>query len=72
AQAFNQPVVQDFSKQFEAVIKEHNIPWENIYNIDEKGIQLGGGQNSNGPHFFFSRLTVKITQFMGVVWSWLQ
>ncbi|EGN99148.1 hypothetical protein SERLA73DRAFT_152834 [Serpula lacrymans var. lacrymans S7.3] len=54
AQAFNQPVVQDFFKQFEAVIKEHNIPWENIYNMDEKGIQLGGGQNSNGRRFFFS------------------
>ncbi|EGO02982.1 hypothetical protein SERLA73DRAFT_70454 [Serpula lacrymans var. lacrymans S7.3] len=55
AQAFNQPVVQDFFKQFEAVIKEHNIPWENIYNMDEKGIQLGGGRNSNGHCFFFSR-----------------
>ncbi|EGO28488.1 hypothetical protein SERLADRAFT_346477, partial [Serpula lacrymans var. lacrymans S7.9] len=55
AQAFNFPVVQDFFRQFEAVIEEHDIPWENVYNMDEKGIQLGGGRKSNGRLFFFCR-----------------
>ncbi|EGN93341.1 hypothetical protein SERLA73DRAFT_64001, partial [Serpula lacrymans var. lacrymans S7.3] len=53
--AFNRNIVQDFFEKLDKVLKENEIPWENVYNMDEKGIQLGGGRKSNGHHFFFSR-----------------
>jgi len=43
ARSFNFPVVHDYFGKLNAVIHEHNIPPENIYNMDEKGCQLGGG-----------------------------
>lgn len=30
---------------------EHEVPIENLYNMDEKGIQLGGGWKQNGQKF---------------------
>jgi len=36
-------------------MKENKIPWENVYNMDEKGIQLGGGRKGNGRKYFYSR-----------------
>jgi len=55
AQAFNYTAVNDHFIKLEKVIKENNIPWENIYNMDEKGIQLGGGRKGDGRKYFFSR-----------------
>ncbi|KIK92326.1 hypothetical protein PAXRUDRAFT_147597, partial [Paxillus rubicundulus Ve08.2h10] len=54
AQAFNYSTVKDFFEKLRTLLEEHNIPWENIYNMDKKGIQLGGGRKSNGWEFFFS------------------
>jgi hypothetical protein len=51
---FNYTVVKEHFERLDAVFKEHGIPWENVYNMDEKGIQLGGGRKSNGQNFFFS------------------
>ncbi|KAJ4486602.1 hypothetical protein C8J55DRAFT_424560 [Lentinula edodes] len=28
-------------------LKDNNIPWENVYNMDEKGVQLGGGRKNS-------------------------
>jgi hypothetical protein len=53
-QMFNYTVVKEHFERLDAVLKEHGIPWENVYNMDEKGIQLGGGRKSNGQNFFFS------------------
>lgn len=36
-------------------MREHEIPPENIYNMDEKGIQLGGGRKRNGRKFICGR-----------------
>src|SRR6266481_6638073 len=43
AQAFNPPVVKHHFDQLKPLIVKLGIPLENIYNEDEKGIQLGGG-----------------------------
>ena len=54
AQAFNYTAVKDFFEMLQVTLIKHDIPWENVYNMDEKGIQLGGGQKSDGWKFFFS------------------
>jgi hypothetical protein len=43
AQGLNPTVVAEYFKMLKEVIDEYNIPYENIYNMDEKGIQLGIG-----------------------------
>ncbi len=40
--------------ELKKVIDTYEIPWENIYNMDEKGIQLGGGRKGDGQKYFFS------------------
>ncbi len=41
AQAFNEPTVERHFELLRQVMEEHNIPWEHVYNMDEKGIQRG-------------------------------
>ncbi|KAF9033590.1 hypothetical protein BJ165DRAFT_1324339, partial [Panaeolus papilionaceus] len=53
--AFNRHTVGKHFDELTAFLKEHDIPWENIYNMDEKGIQLGGGRKGDGQKFFYSR-----------------
>lgn len=55
AQAFNLTTVQHYFDLLDGFLKEHEIPWENIYNMDEKGIQLGGGRKGNRTKYLFSR-----------------
>lgn len=55
AQAFNRTVVEDHFKHLEAIINEFNIPWSQIYNMDEKGIQRGGGQRLQNIKYFVPR-----------------
>src|ERR1700678_3349544 len=43
AKALNQVVVDEFFDMLAAVIKDYRILPENLYNMDEKGIQLGIG-----------------------------
>jgi len=43
AQALNPTAVADFYDTLHDMIEKHDIPKENIYNMDEKGIQLGVG-----------------------------
>jgi len=40
----NSATISRFYDMYEEVVKEFNIPKENVYNMDEKGIQLGGGE----------------------------
>ncbi|KAF8993039.1 hypothetical protein BDZ89DRAFT_911548, partial [Hymenopellis radicata] len=44
ARALNPTVVKDFYQTLKQVLDEYDIPPENIYNMDEKGIQLGLGK----------------------------
>ncbi len=44
AKALNPTLVKEFYDLLESIVKEYNIPPHNIYNADEKGIQLGVGK----------------------------
>ena len=46
AQAFTKDAVKSHFKKLELFIVGQSIPPENIYNEDEKGIQLGGGRKN--------------------------
>jgi Tc5 transposase DNA-binding domain/helix-turn-helix, Psq domain len=43
AQALNRTAVEEFYVVLRELIEKYNIPPENIYNMDEKGLQLGIG-----------------------------
>jgi hypothetical protein len=47
AQAFNKPTVKRHFELLEAIINKYGIPPENIYNMDEKGVQRGGGHKAH-------------------------
>jgi len=53
ASGFNFEAVTDYFAQLGAVLREYNIPPENTYNEDEKGIQLGGGRKGSGMKYLF-------------------
>ena len=40
----NRPTVNNFYDIYDDLITKYNIPQENIYNMDEKGVQLGVGK----------------------------
>ncbi|KAG2084373.1 uncharacterized protein F5147DRAFT_797523, partial [Suillus discolor] len=42
-QCFNKTTVEDHFKLLREIMEELGIPWENVYNMDEKGCQRGGG-----------------------------
>ena len=52
-QAFNFSTADHHFKLLKSFIDKHSSPWENIYNIDEKGLQLEGGRKVRGEKFFF-------------------
>src|SRR6266481_4633434 len=54
AQAFNWLVMEHHFKHLESLIIRQGIPSENIYNQDEKGIQLGGGRKNLPLQYIFS------------------
>lgn len=55
AKAFNYTTVSHHFRLFQETVEEHQIPWRNIYNMDEKGIQMGGGRKGTRTKYFFSR-----------------
>jgi len=55
ARSFNYPVVKDYFDKLDDVIKKHDIPVENIYNMDEKGCQLGGGRKQGRRKYLFGK-----------------
>lgn len=55
AQAFNFKTVEDCFQRLKKVLADNNIPWENVYNMDEKGIQLGGGRRGSREKYFCPR-----------------
>ena len=51
-QAFNKPTVHKHFDLLLKIICKYDIPIENVYNMDEKGCQRGGGcKNSNQKYF---------------------
>lgn len=55
AQAVNREVVGRHFDHFKKIIKDHAIPPENIYNMDEKGCQRGGGRKKSARKYFIPR-----------------
>jgi hypothetical protein len=47
AQAFNFTVVGHHFDLLKDVTEKNGIPWENVYNMDEKGCQRGGGRKAS-------------------------
>jgi transposase len=48
ASSFNKPAITGFFKEYKGLLEAKGYKAVNTYNMDEKGIQLGGGRNS-GP-----------------------
>ncbi|EJC99236.1 DDE-domain-containing protein, partial [Fomitiporia mediterranea MF3/22] len=55
AQAFNPTTVNHHFSLLRDLVEKQSIPVENIYNMDEKGIQLGGGRKGRKQKFFFGQ-----------------
>lgn len=60
AQAFNYTTVNKYFEMLNKVITENDIPWEHVYNMDEKGVQMGGGCRNLQCKYFFSREDTKM------------
>lgn len=54
-QMFNYTTVNHHFKLLDDFLKSENIPWDNVYNMDKKGIQLGGGRKCDNTKYLFSR-----------------
>ncbi|KAH7922725.1 DDE-domain-containing protein, partial [Leucogyrophana mollusca] len=54
-QYFNRTAVKNHFDLLREVMEEHNIPWENVYNMDEKGCQHGGGRGQSRLKHLISR-----------------
>jgi transposase len=55
ARNFNPSVVSRHFHLLGEFLKKYDIPPENMYNMDEKGIQLGGGRKLDGTRYIFSQ-----------------
>ncbi len=54
-QAFNRPVVDDYFNKLQNIIDTYDIPWSHVYNMDEKGVQRGGGCRLQNIKYFVPR-----------------
>jgi len=52
AQAFNCTTIYEHFVQLGAVLNKKNIPWANVYNMDKKGCQQGGGRRMQAIKYF--------------------
>jgi hypothetical protein len=55
AQSFNRATINEHFVQLGEVLDKHNIPWSNVYNMDEKGCQRGGGRRMQAIKYFIPR-----------------
>ena len=55
AQAFNRTVVGHHFDLLKDIIEKNEIPWENVYNMDEKGCQRGGGRKASQRKYIVPR-----------------
>ncbi|KAJ3965125.1 hypothetical protein EV361DRAFT_811209 [Lentinula raphanica] len=55
AQAFNFTTVNDYFEKLREVLTKYEVPWEHVYNMDEKGVQLGGGRKNSQCKYFFGQ-----------------
>ncbi|KAF8218670.1 hypothetical protein L208DRAFT_1475305, partial [Tricholoma matsutake] len=55
AKAFNHPVVNRYFDELAKLVEKLGIPLENMYNMDEKGCQRGGGKKTSRRKYLYSR-----------------
>ena len=56
AKNFNETIINDYFDKIEGLHEKYDgIPPEHIWNMDEKGIQLGGGRKKSSKKFFFMK-----------------
>ena len=55
AQCFNKANIDQHFDELEEVLEKKGIPWCNVYNMDEKGCQRGGGRRMQSIKFFIPR-----------------
>ncbi|KIJ52933.1 hypothetical protein M422DRAFT_94762, partial [Sphaerobolus stellatus SS14] len=55
AQAFNRQTVYKYFDELEETMLKYKIPIENVYNFDEKGVQLGGGRKNCSCQYIFAK-----------------
>ena len=56
AQCFNHTTVTNHFELLEKVLHDLDIPWENVWNMDEKGCQRGGGRKASAEKYFVPRI----------------
>lgn len=56
ALAFNWSTVEQHFELLQIAVTDNRIPPTNKYNMDEKGIQIGGGKKGNGRKFICGRV----------------
>jgi hypothetical protein len=54
ARSFNHTTITQHFELLKKKIDENEVPWETIYNMDEKGVQLGGGHKNDGRKYIIS------------------
>ena len=54
AWAFNPTIINAYFDLLETVITRYEAPIENIYNTNEKGVQLGGGRKASNVKWLFA------------------
>ena len=55
AKAFNHPVVNQYFDELTELVEKLGIPLKNIYNMDKKGCQRGGGKKTNRRKYLYSQ-----------------
>ncbi|THU99808.1 DDE-domain-containing protein, partial [Dendrothele bispora CBS 962.96] len=52
---FNFHTVHEYFKKLDNFMQENEIPWVHVWNMDEKGVQMGGGRKNRGEKYILSR-----------------
>jgi hypothetical protein len=55
ARCFNYTTVRAHFIRLKAIVDHYGIPWENVFNMDEKGCQIGGGRKGRRIKYLFGR-----------------
>lgn len=55
AKCFNYAAVSAHFLRLKSLVEKYAIPWENIWNMDEKGCQIGGGRKGRRIKYLFGR-----------------
>ncbi len=54
AKAFNYPKVHEHFTMFREIMEKNGILWRNVYNMDEKGVQMEGGRKGSHTKYFYA------------------